>query len=72
VAGRWLLDAVDVDEVVETEDGGARVRLRTDAPAWIARLVLTAGGEAIVAAPDELRERVADLASEALRGYAED
>jgi proteasome accessory factor C len=72
IAGRWLLDAIDVDEVVETDDGGARVRLRTDAPAWIARLVLTAGGAAVVAAPDELRERVADLAREALRGYARD
>jgi proteasome accessory factor C len=72
IAGRWLLDAIDVDEVIEEQDGGARVCLRTDAPGWIARLVLTAGGEAVVVAPDELRERVTELAREALQGYATD
>jgi predicted DNA-binding transcriptional regulator YafY len=69
VHGRWLLDAVDADEVLEREVGGARVRLRTDAPAWLARLVLTAGGEATVLAPASLREQVAGLATRALAAY---
>jgi proteasome accessory factor C len=72
VAGRWLLDAVDVDEVTEREGGGAQVRLRTDAPSWVARLVLTAGGDATVVAPASLREEVARLARAALARYDED
>jgi proteasome accessory factor C len=72
VAGRWLLDAVDVDELTEREGGAARVRLRTDAPSWIARLVLTAGGDAVVVDPPELREEVARLAQAALARYDAD
>jgi predicted DNA-binding transcriptional regulator YafY len=72
VAGRWLLDAVDVDEVTEREGGGAQARLRTDAPSWVARLVLTAGGDATVVAPASLREDVARLARAALARYDED
>jgi proteasome accessory factor C len=72
IAGRWLLDAVDSDEVVDREDGGARVRLRTDAPTWLARLILTAGGQARVLAPDGFREQVAGLAREALARYQTD
>jgi proteasome accessory factor C len=70
--GRWLLDAVDADEVVEREDGAARVHLRTDAPTWLARLVLTAGGDATVASPASLRDEVSRLAQEALARYAAD
>ncbi len=62
-AARWLLDAVDADEVEEGDEGRARVRLRTDAPRWLCRLVLMAGGEAVVASPEALREEVAALAS---------
>ncbi|MFA9428724.1 helix-turn-helix transcriptional regulator [Egicoccus sp. AB-alg2] len=71
-AGRWVLDAVVPDAVEELSDGGALVRLRTDAPAWLARVVLTAAGEAHVRAPDELREQVATLAAEALGQYTWD
>ena len=59
---RWLLDAVDADEVEELPDGGARARMRTDAPRWLARLVVMAGGRARVASPRELRDEVADIA----------
>jgi proteasome accessory factor C len=72
IAGRWLLDAVDSDEVVDRPDGGAQVRLRTDAPAWLARLVLTAGGQARVAAPASFRDEVAGLARSALARYGAD
>jgi proteasome accessory factor C len=68
-AARWLLDAVDADEVEEGENGRARVRLRTDAPRWLSRLVLMAGGEAVIASPEVLREEVAALASRTRERY---
>ncbi len=67
----WILDAIDAGEV-DQRDGGTRVRLRTDAPAWIARLVLMAGGAAVVEAPESLRGLVADLARMALVHYEAD
>jgi proteasome accessory factor C len=72
IAGRWLLDAVEADEVTDEGDGGARVRLRTDAPTWLARLVLTAGGEAVVRSPAHLRATVAELAAVTLRAYGDE
>ncbi len=68
--GRWLLDAVDADEVTELPSGHAVVRLRTDAPTWLARLVLMAGGAAEVRAPASLREQVARTARLAHANYA--
>lgn len=70
-SGWWVADAVDVDEREELADGRLRISLHTDAPAWIARLVLTAGGAARVVEPDTLRDQVAELASQAL-GRLED
>lgn len=67
--GRWLLDAVEPDAVTEDDDGTAEVRLRTDAPRWLARLVLMAGGEATVVAPASLREQVRELAGRARAAY---
>lgn len=65
-AARWALDAIDVDEVIDRDDGSARCRLRTDAPMWIARLVLTGGGDIEVVAPLELRAQVQALAVRAI------
>jgi len=65
-AARWVEAALLVDEVEEGEDGGARVHLRTDAPRWIARLVLMAAGGATVVVPDEVATEVVALATEAL------
>ncbi len=69
-SARWLEAALQVDHVDEMKDGSARVRLRTEAPRWLARLVLMAGGGATVLAPDELVDQVVELASEALRPQA--
>jgi proteasome accessory factor C len=63
-AGRWLEGAVVVDAREDREDGGAVLTLRTDAPRWIARLVLMAGGAARVVAPDALRAEVLRLATD--------
>lgn len=68
-AARWVLDAVTADVVEEQDDGGVRVWLRTDAPGWLARLVLMAAGEARVDEPAELAERVRAMAAEALAAY---
>ncbi len=67
--GRWLEDALTVDEVRATDAGGARLSFRTDAPAWVARLVLMAGGDARVLTPDGLREQVSALAQRARERY---
>jgi proteasome accessory factor C len=72
LGARWLLDAVDADEVVEGDGGGARVHLRTDAPSWLAKLVLTAGGDAAVVAPASLQQEVVRLAEAALARYGSD
>jgi proteasome accessory factor C len=66
---RWLLDAVDADEITELPAGGTLLRLRTDAPLWLARLVLMAGGAAKVRSPESLRRQVAQTADRALQRY---
>lgn len=62
--GRWLEGAVVVDAREDRDDGGAVLTLRTDAPRWIARLVLMAGGAARVVGPDALRDEVLRLATD--------
>jgi proteasome accessory factor C len=69
--GRWLEEALSVDEVEIRAAGGARLTLRTDALPWLARLVLMAGGDVTVVAPDALRERVRSLALQARQRYAQ-
>lgn len=68
--GRWLQDALVVDESSPLDDGGQRLTFRTDALEWVARLVLMAGGEARVIEPASLRRRVLDLATRARERYA--
>lgn len=64
--GRWILDAIEADAVDDRSDGTSRVRLRTDAPDWLARLVVMAGGSARVIEPDALADLVRDRAARAL------
>jgi proteasome accessory factor C len=70
--GRWLLDAVTVDEAEEEDDGAVRVRLRTDHPRWLARLVLTGAGAVEVVAPRSFSSLVAEIAAATLAQYGED
>ena len=60
--GRWVEEAVTTDEVVVHPDGSATLRLRTDAPTWVARLVVMAAGEARVVEPVSLIDEVVALA----------
>ncbi len=56
--GRWVLDAVTADEVVDHADGSVTVHLRTDAPRWVAQLVVMAAGEVTVLSPRRIVELV--------------
>lgn len=64
--GRWVLDAVRADEVVEHDDGAITIRLRTDAPRWVAQLVVMAAGEVTVRTPDHLVALVVERARQGL------
>jgi proteasome accessory factor C len=72
VRGRWLVDALAVDAAEELPDGGLRLEVATDAPTFLARLVVMAAGEVTVVAPDTLRREVAELAAAARARYAAD
>lgn len=62
---RWIEAALTVDQVEERDDGGARLTFRTNVPRWISRLVLMAGGTAVVVSPPAIRDEVVRLAGEA-------
>lgn len=64
--GRWILDAVEAEGVEDRADGTTIVRLRTDAPGWLARLVVMAGGTVRAVSPPELVTEVVARASDAL------
>jgi proteasome accessory factor C len=66
---RWVADAVVADRVAPYADGRVRVTFRTDRPAWVAELVVMAGGDARVVTPPELAAQVQQRASAALAAY---
>ena len=65
----WVAEWAVLDEDT-TKRSVRRVTLRTPSLEWAARLVLQLAGAATVVAPDELKQRVAALASETLQAYA--
>jgi proteasome accessory factor C len=69
-AGRWIAEYAVVDRVTEEADGSLRVTLRTPSPEWIARLVLRAGGSAVVLSPASLVALVRELATQATAAQA--
>jgi predicted DNA-binding transcriptional regulator YafY len=64
----WVAEWAVVDKVTGT-GRKRRVQLRTPDLEWAARLVLQLGGNAVVVGPEQLRDRVADLARQTLAGY---
>jgi proteasome accessory factor C len=70
-AASWVADAVVADHLERRADGQVRVTFRTDRPAWVAELVVMAGGQARVVTPTALATRVRQRASAALATYAE-
>ncbi|MDQ2708522.1 MAG: WYL domain-containing protein [Actinomycetota bacterium] len=65
-AARWVGEYYPVDEIVESPDGGAEIRMRYSDDAWMVRLVLGLGGRARVLSPPALRTAVAERARAAL------
>lgn len=65
---RWLADAVDPD-TVEDEGDRLRLRFRTDAPGWVARLLLMGAPDVEVRRPGWLGDEVAAAARAALDRY---
>lgn len=69
--GRWVLDAIEPESVEDRADGSTLVRLTTDAPGWLARLVVMAGGSVRALSPPGLVAEVVARASDALRAVEE-
>ncbi|MEX0705362.1 MAG: WYL domain-containing protein [Nitriliruptoraceae bacterium] len=63
---RWIADAIVADEVIEGAAGAMTISLRTDAPGWIARLVLMSSGDARVVEPEAVASDVRRRATTAL------
>lgn len=65
---RWVLDEL-VGAEVSVEGDTLVATVHTDAPRWVERLVLMAGGDVEVLAPDDLAARVAEAAAAGLERY---
>lgn len=68
-SARWVTEDYACESVTELADGGVRATLRTPAPAWVARLVLSLGSRGRVVAPEGLAREVRAEAERALRLY---
>jgi proteasome accessory factor C len=68
---RWVAEYYPMEEIndVEGEPGALRVRMRAGSDEWLARLVLSLGGDAVIEDRPELAGLVADRAAEALAAY---
>ena len=71
---RWVAEYYPMEESVEVADppGGLRVRMRAARDEWLARLVLSLGGDAVIEDAPELAALVARRAAEALTAYPAD
>jgi proteasome accessory factor C len=68
---RWVAEYYPMDEITELAEpaGALRVRMRANGDEWLARLVLSLGGEAVIEDRPELVRLVAERAQEALQAY---
>jgi len=71
---RWVAEYYPMEDSVEVDDppGGLRVRMRAARDEWLARLVLSLGGDAVIEDAPELAALVARRAAEALTAYPAD
>jgi proteasome accessory factor C len=68
-AARWVADYYPCESVVDTDDGGAVIRLRTPDTRWVRALALRLGAHARVLQPGELSAEVRATAEQALAAY---
>jgi len=68
---RWVAEYYPMDEITELAEppGALRVRMRANGDEWLARLVLSLGGEAVIEDRPELVRLVAERATAALAQY---
>ncbi len=66
---RWVAEYYPVEEAEEAADGGLRVRLRVNDPAWLVQLMLRLGGAAELEQPADLAHEVRAAAVSALANY---
>jgi proteasome accessory factor C len=68
---RWVAEYYPMDEITELSEpaGALRVRMRANGDQWLARLVLSLGGEAVIEDRPELVALVAERAQLALQAY---
>jgi proteasome accessory factor C len=72
-SARWVAEYYPMEEVADLDEGsgGLRVRMRAARDDWMVRLVLSLGGDAVLADRPELADAVARRAEEALTAYRE-
>jgi proteasome accessory factor C len=70
-AARWVAEYYPMEEITELDEpaGALRVRMRAAGDEWLARLVLSLGGEAAIDDRPELAALVRRRADEALAAY---
>jgi proteasome accessory factor C len=73
IGARWVAEYYPMEEITELGEpvGALRVRMRAGGDEWLARLVLSLGGDAVVVDRPELAGLVAGRAGEALAAYGE-
>jgi predicted DNA-binding transcriptional regulator YafY len=68
-AARWVADYYPCESVVDTDGGGAVIRLRTPDTRWVRSLALRLGSHARIREPGALAEEVRAAAEQALAAY---
>ena len=66
---RWVAEYYETADETELEDGALEVVLPAGRLEWLERLLLRLGRDAEVLEPEDLRERVGQLAARSLRRY---
>jgi proteasome accessory factor C len=68
-AARWVADAYPYESAQELADGSLRLTLPVSDPAWVVRLALRLGGQAVVREPADLAARLHQTAADALAAH---
>ena len=70
-SARWVAEYYPMEEITELDEpvGALRVRMRANGDEWLARLVLSLGGDAVIEDRPELAALVLHRSEEALAAY---